>query len=64
MGIKIESDEIDIGMGDKLDTGKLNPLLFAIVHKQKDIVRYLLEDVKISLRHFGREPGVHDLSNP
>jgi len=30
MGIKIESDEIDIGMGDKLDTGKLNPLLFAL----------------------------------
>jgi len=34
-----------------------NPLLIAIAYKRLDIVRYLLHDLQIALRHHGKRPG-------
>ena len=39
-----------------------NLLLYAIAHKQAEIVRYFLEDVKVSLRQFGKRPGTYELN--
>jgi hypothetical protein len=40
----------------KLSMAKWNPLLVAIAYKKLDILRYLVTEFKLSLRHFINEP--------
>ena len=35
-----------------------NPLLVAIAFKRAEIVRYLLQELKISFRHASRDPDI------
>lgn len=41
---------------EKLNTNEWNPLLLAIAYKHTDIVRYLLDEIHVSLINLGRVP--------
>lgn len=41
---------------EKLNTSNWNPLLLAIAYKRADIVRYLLDEIHVSLINLGRVP--------
>lgn len=42
---------------EKVSMAEWNPLLLAVAMKKMDIVRYLLNDLKIALRHHGKNPN-------
>lgn len=42
---------------EKISTSEWNPLLVAIAFKQTEIVRYLLDDLHVSLINLGRVPN-------
>ncbi len=49
-------EEFSYSKTEKVKMDKWNPLLVAIALKKLDIVRYLIHDLKIALRHAGRQP--------
>ena len=56
VNIQIPGEEVVLSNGEKFNTSDWNPLLFAVANKQTEIVRYFLEEVKLSLKSFGRKP--------
>ena len=51
------SDEFAISKTEKISMEEWNPLLVAIAYKKLEIVRYLLNQLNISLRISGMKPG-------
>jgi hypothetical protein len=50
------SDQFIISPTENMSMKDWNPLLVAIAFKRVEIVRYLLQDLKISFRHASRDP--------
>jgi hypothetical protein len=58
-------DEIISTSGERYQTDAWNPLLVAIANKRTDLVRYFIEDAKVSLRLHGGRPLAHnEISSP
>ena len=47
------------GLKEKPSYSIWNPLLCAIADNKPDIVRYFIEDMKVSVKNLGRKPGDH-----
>ena len=56
MEVKGFNEKLEVGQGKVYSLEEWNPLLIAIAYKKTDIVRYLVEDQKVSLRLFGASP--------
>ena len=54
MNLKSPNDEFQFLQGQRINMEGWNPLLIAIANKQREIVRYFCDDLKVSLKNFGR----------
>jgi hypothetical protein len=52
------SDQFNFSPTENMSMKDWNPLLVAIAFKRVEIVRYLLQDLKISFRHASRDPDI------
>ena len=59
LNLRGEPEEIKLTQNEKANAKDFNPLLLAVAYNHVDIVRYLINDLKISLRMAGQQP-VHD----
>jgi hypothetical protein len=57
MNLRGQSDEFVFLGGNKVPTDDWNPLLIAIANKKTEIVRYFLDDLKVSLKNHGKNPA-------
>lgn len=55
VNIQMPSEDFSFTNGEKFNTSDWNPLLYAVANKQTEIVRYFLEEVKLSLKSFSRK---------
>jgi len=56
LNLRGDPEEIKLPLNDKANAKDFNPFLVAVLHKRIDIVRYLINDLKISVRMAGKSP--------
>lgn len=54
MTLKGYQEEFALSKTEKVSMAEWNPLLVAVAFKKLDIVRYFTQQLKISVKHFGR----------
>lgn len=54
LNLRGEAEEIKLTEGEKANTKDFNPFLVAVYHRKLDVVRYLINDLKISVRMAGK----------
>lgn len=54
LNLRGEAEEIKLTENGKANAQDFNPFLVAVAHKKLDVVRYLINDLKISVRMAGK----------
>ena len=58
LDLRGDAEEVKLPQNEKTTSKDFNPFLIAVVHKRIDIVRYLINDLKVSVRMAGKAPSV------
>jgi hypothetical protein len=56
LNLRGEPEEVKLTQGEKANAKDFNPFLIAVAQKRVDIVRYLINDLNISVRMAGKKP--------
>jgi hypothetical protein len=54
LNLRGEAEEIKLTENEKANTKDFNPFLIAVAHRKLDVVKYLINDLKISVRMAGK----------
>jgi hypothetical protein len=56
LNVRGDNEEVKVASNDKTTSKDFNPFLIAVAHRRVEIVRYLINDLKISVRMAGKDP--------
>lgn len=56
LNLRGDAEEVKLTQNEKTSSKDFNPFLIAVAHKKVEIVRYLINDLKISVRMAGKSP--------